>query len=1447
MAAQAPPNQITFNIDAGEGQYSDNFPNGQQAAGFNTDIQGAIDFGFNFTRLDYINPNNNNKGSFVVNIEFFNGLVGQPGFATWQLTLENLLDAGDTILKTRFCADLKKDLMCATTSLSANGAVETLRKFMRDVFDENTLKTPLNTLLTNFKDFSPPPGETIVDGVLSSPGHNFAIPPAHIPVDAIYFRDSGPKSSSVDTTCSENPLDNPLGNPNPHPNVLTVDVIKNALNGNVNRKFTKFTIANMKDPATNSNKWAFYSPRYVNFTRECYSAFYGVNVNALEMSLNTRRVDNNHKHVLCDVRIKHRFPAGSDEETVANFTHVGCFMENTGPGGFGTLNGNVPSHQYTEITAGGRRLTNGRIGSTPNTFLNNISGNVLKNEFCLKFMNKILAGTSQAEGLAKLTLKAGGDPDQLIFIIPEVLYYSLLIYKDQVQQGAPPARTLHQIFKEIFNKYILITCDGVLAGLARRFGFNYIQQIGNSIIYVKRQDTSADEKVLSQMCSMKEKLKKEMEEYVSLISKCKSFTTYIVFGEGNSYPLIGSNEVWSNLEENKKLLKIAIQKHYTEIEDIPTKVVNNIVPGNIHKLTTMLELYKKPIITKTTKMTMHGAKITIYQWNYIQSLSILISLGIPIDQFLFCTEITRNDRDARALPEYQGALAAANTAADAADAAAAAAPGPVVAPVPQPSILTISLSQEPDIAGFLSNTPPPPQRPAASQSPSASNSIAHARARRLSESGTNILKITASVTSKRISTVVARDCSQTRSSARIRSLLNRQPVIRNQGGGGKSHEYSFQMGGCQEPSIDEVSIENLYKCLGDDAECQWIPAVPAEDVNDVNDVKIYIDCQGIMGELQAENNILSVKLPFLHFWIYALLASMDFNLFLSIILDVPNYYIQREIIQDYISTLKDEDQSRRRSVEISSLNEAVTERARAREEAAAAAEAAEAAAAEAAEAAEAEAAEAAAAEAARAREEAAAARAREEAAAAQQEQEEEEMQIQELPVADPTAALSDLIQHLLSVIRETPNVRGLDRRRQIETFFQDIIGRGDSTRNLFNLCRFIDNINQRKTETNDIPPPQPLFESLDEAQEYVDTGRGDGPPPPPPGGAGAAVDSRSSSQPRNFSGQLSCSRSVSEHPVLSLEAAGEVFSCLYNTGVRFADVIPVSFNPDPDNNPEDADTDAPTYFLSKLRQLENTIITRNDDRHCIVALQRDIPDIIKNIGLFIRAADETTAAAADETTAAAEAAVNNAVKLAADIVGNVVSAQEKSKHEQKRTKQETSTHNEKELSTAISSLQGLSPENRTDTTEFVAWLCRCTDALTTFQEESMLDVTRLRNDRYQYLRYDVLECVPATSVSPGRQHLLEGDSQPHPPLSPVSFFGSQLIDSQTDPPDRMDDDGKDGGRRRVKKSTRRKQRRYTRNYNSRNQRNSKTNKKYVTKRKKSHTIKRSKNSRRHRQ
>ena len=71
---------------------------------------------------------------------------------------------------------------------------------------------------------------------------------------------------------------------------------------------------------------------------------------------------------------------------------------------------------------------------------------------------------------------------------------------------------------ETLNKYLLITCDSVLSGLARRLQFPHVIQIGNSINYFKYGTTSQQEQALSLYCSMKEKLKKEIEELKSRIS-----------------------------------------------------------------------------------------------------------------------------------------------------------------------------------------------------------------------------------------------------------------------------------------------------------------------------------------------------------------------------------------------------------------------------------------------------------------------------------------------------------------------------------------------------------------------------------------------------------------------------------------------------------------------------------------------------------------------------------------------------------------------------------------------------------------------------------------------------------------------------------------------------------------------------------------------------------------
>ena len=44
----------------------------------------------------------------------------------------------------------------------------------------------------------------------------------------------------------------------------------------------------------------------------------------------------------------------------------------------------------------------------------------------------MFTGTQEAEGMAKLILKGQGDGDQVLAMLKGMLYYSLLIYKDEL-------------------------------------------------------------------------------------------------------------------------------------------------------------------------------------------------------------------------------------------------------------------------------------------------------------------------------------------------------------------------------------------------------------------------------------------------------------------------------------------------------------------------------------------------------------------------------------------------------------------------------------------------------------------------------------------------------------------------------------------------------------------------------------------------------------------------------------------------------------------------------------------------------------------------------------------------------------------------------------------------------------------------------------------------------
>lgn len=632
-----PTGSLSFNIrNPQNDDRNDIFNPPSNFVQFNTQIQAANDFGFSFVDLTHSNgtcsfdilihfynnpppndPVQGNKGSFIV-----------PPFATWRLTLTDFLDGTPEILMERTAGDMVKDLVHAKTGLSMNGSKEVLRRALKNVFPPTVLSKTLDQLFNQFKyDLALSSGETIITGVLSHGNHNFRIPNSERAGYKIVYRDSGPKPENVDTRINNQELN--------------VDIIKNSLTSAPSDDTTiaQYTSAQHKDPATNNRSGAFYSPLFSNYYSNFLSKFYGVmgiqQNNNLSMALFTRRINNDrpnrpNRSFFLDIEIINR--TGTYGQTLAEYNNVKCNMTQNGMAGFER----VPdqTHRYTYLDKGPRSFNSG----THTEFFKNISGNVSKNKFFLKFMNKAFTDTKEAEGMAKLILKAGGDADQPLHILQEILYYSLLIYRDGVmpQQQQQPPKTFHQIFYETLNKYLLITCDSVLSGLARRLQFPHVIQIGNSINYIKYGTTSNEEKAVSTFLSLKEKLKKDLENYMKLLSRCKIGTLYIVFGDDEILPVTsktGGREPFCDLNENIKLLMIAIQKHFTTIEDLQPVPVTSL---DIAELIRISESYKVSIITKTTKITPEKEIMTIYHLNYLQSLSLLLSLGIDMEGFVFC-------------------------------------------------------------------------------------------------------------------------------------------------------------------------------------------------------------------------------------------------------------------------------------------------------------------------------------------------------------------------------------------------------------------------------------------------------------------------------------------------------------------------------------------------------------------------------------------------------------------------------------------------------------------------------------------------------------------------------------------------------------------------------------------------------------------------------------------
>ena len=1283
-SGQRSKGSLRFNVHSDDTDVTFDTP--ESEGEFNRNIGEATDFGLSFVDL----TNDNDKSSFVIMIHLYNngpnipvqgnkgrfiGIAGQP-IATYQLTLGEILEGNQPILLKRLAGDIIKDLTNAKTHLSVNGAKETLRKFMKSIFTGNILNETLDALLSEFKNESTPSsGETIIPGVLSHKNHNFKIPEDEARrCPKMWSRDSGPAPTEILP---------PGGIPIRTSEINNVDTIKNKLNGSNqgdNTKQLQYTAGNKIDPATNSTDPAFYSPLFINYYPSFLSRFNGVEPQQLAFGLFTRRGLSNgdivyHKGFILDVEIINQNGI-LNKQVIAEFNNVYCDMTQSKI--FGSV-GRDTNHKYTRLDKNPVVYNN---NTSPKEFKKAISGNNEKNAFFLKFMNKTITDTKEAEGLAKIILKSGGDPNQLLFIIAEILYYSLLIYKED-QLGQQTQKSLKQIFQETYKNYLLVTCDGVLAGLARRLKIAHVHQIGNSANYVKYETTSDEEKALSTFTSLKEKLKRDLENYMKLLSRCNVWNLYIIFGDNAILPLPvtskdGGRIPWYNMNENIKLLKIAIQKHFTEIEDLTQQ--------NTDELKRILDLHKSSIITKTTKITDGGVKMTIYHLNYLQSLSLLLWLGIDMTDFVFCTKLTNTGDIAKAHPDYKGCIASYNllqaqaaSAAEekSAESGAAAAPAPAAENY---SLFEESVCSDQIICDFLKGTKterrddgkntqsasqsasqPASLSQSASQPASLSQSASASASQSISRSIQISSLLPAKIKHKLSATKTNEAIKQvynTRSAAAAarRSLAIIDTVVRHSNsvgrlrrrvGGGKSNNGIFQKGGCEHPRDDEFfNMENLFGLLGDKAICEWINVIE----NPRNNNKIYIDCSHIIrtddesGNTShsggPDNKILSVKLPDVQYRTLALLADDmfiqyrdEFIAFISRENQTPTITILTlyDIVQDFILTLKRKE--REREITRAAAAQAQVEATQAPVEAAQAPVEAEARAVAEEAAGEARAAEARAAAEAEARAAAAkvdAAEAKVDAAEVDAVEEEE---------AQAAQAAMRLVEEVAGIAENISIEEQTNKTSQsIEIFLQNQLEHHDV---LYSLCELFNSVDHDEDDT-DIPVAEPYTKSEERLDDIIY--RGDGGDGGGGGGGGGCIK-----------------------PKLSLERAGEVFSCLCSVARQFeAAALPL-------------EADRPSQsILSRLLDLENTTTVRNGgDNNCISTLKNKIgelipitcKDILDKVGVM---REEATAAAsakaaartaesAKAEAAAAEAAEEEAQKTKNDTRSNANNLDDKMK------------------------------------------------------------------------------------------------------------------------------------------------------------------------------------------
>lgn len=916
-AATSPKGYIWFDCEKGIPAECPDKPDDAADAdtvpAFYKDIVQAHDCKLVFKRVIWpkeVNPLATHS-SFVVWLCFKNN--ANVIFAIYQLSLKNILSFDDAMLLLRFFADLLKDLAVAKIKLPMGGAKEMIYKIIQGVFPTEFKTQTLDALLTILKGgwgFADPPdpaaGEVITQGISSSDDHKFKLPD-ELQVMKLIFRDSGPNATEVFDDFFNLHFEKSKNKRDEQDERLTKDMVLNALNGiaiadgvsDGKKLFIRGPESSL-DPATNPNK-GHLCLCDVDYEPDFLSKWNGVTPNKLYFNLSTTCIATD--RFLCNVRI-----LLTKTNIGSQFSKILCTMRSLPEnGGFGSGGGSyrlggpndVPNDNFIKL------------------FIKGIAGNATKNRDLLTLLNKVMTTTEHAEGLTSLTLKSWGDANQLLYIISHVLYLAFWLLKHELNHfndttpGAKyTGKSLHFFFMEILSKCAIITCDSVLARTAVALKIPVVYQTGSVVSCINFTQTDQYNMALCAFNSQRGNLLRKMDEAKSSLAKFGGFNSNLVDSDGIPSPILG-NVDWFSFNAIRARIATAIDIHITETLNLKPPLPQ-IPPAldSFQPLIKSLEkigaLYKIPIVTHTRNRVHDGAERHYYNLDYLRALLLVLSVGDK--PFTVRTQRCKTEPEAIAHIDYQQCLAAVNVLSP---------PPPPVSPhlqsvplpLPATSATAGSMTQafsplHSERAVELPPTPtPPPTRP-----------VTRSMAAAAKISNNNDTYKTKFLPKKQINQIIK---TNTTKRAQIDSLSRERPDRSLSSVGGKPKKRGNQIGGAN------INRDDIFALLGSDYITE-------------NTGRLYVtlkidgipSLQKLISTAQPSYpNIHFLDVPFVHFWLLALLGSIENRrvvLRLLSYLGSDDFGVELQSIYDivceFISTLKKIYEDRTYNVNLSQFH-----------------------------------------------------------------------------------------------------------------------------------------------------------------------------------------------------------------------------------------------------------------------------------------------------------------------------------------------------------------------------------------------------------------------------------------------------------------------------------------------------------------------------------------------